>query len=113
MRRLRLAAIAGAMLIAGCGGSPSDSVEPTPTGSVTVESPSGEVRTPTPSPSSTPPTATPTPVAGTTYTVIRGDSLSSIAIRFGTTAERLQAWNAGRYPSLSDDPGRIEPGWAL
>ncbi|MEO5985579.1 MAG: LysM peptidoglycan-binding domain-containing protein, partial [Candidatus Limnocylindria bacterium] len=59
-------------------------------------------------PPSAPPTRTPdptaTPVAGTTYTVQRGDTLSAIARSFGTTAEQIRTWNADRYPSLAADP---------
>jgi LysM repeat protein len=36
-----------------------------------------------------------------------GDTLSSIARAFGTTARQLQAWNAERYPSLTVNPGII------
>jgi peptidoglycan/xylan/chitin deacetylase (PgdA/CDA1 family)/LysM repeat protein len=55
----------------------------------------------------------PTPVVGTEYTVERGDGLAAIARAFGTTVAQLQAWNAGRYPSLSTNPNVIEPGWVL
>jgi LysM repeat protein len=59
------------------------------------------------------PSATPTPVTGTTYTVQPGDGLFAIARAFGTTVEQLQAWNAGRYPTLAANPNVIEPGWVL
>jgi len=84
----------------------------------------GGTFTPSPSPSSEPtptesPAASPShggsepPVAGTTYTVRRGDTLAAIARAYGTTTQQLQAWNAGRYPSLADNPNVIEPGWEL
>ena len=79
---------------------------------------------PSPSPSATPshpptgsapPTTDPTtpPVAGTTYTVRRGDSLAAIARSYGTSTGQLQALNSGRYPSLAGNPNVIEPGWEL
>ncbi len=62
----------------------------------------------------TPSTAqTVVPTDGSTYTVRRGDSLSSIARAHGTVAEQLQAWNVERYPSLAASPNVIEPGWVL
>ena len=85
--------------------------------------PGGETFTPEPSPSpsdapaspSVDPSASPgeTPVSGTQYTVKAGDSLSAIARAFGTTTGQLQAWNAGRYPTLANNPNVIEPGWVL
>lgn len=56
---------------------------------------------------------TASPVGEATYTVARGDSLAAIARAHGTTMQQLQAWNAGRYPSLVDNPNVIEPGWVL
>jgi len=84
----------------------------------------GGTFTPSASPSAEPsasasanPTAsaapTGTPVVGTTYTVQRGDSLAAIARAHGTTTQQLQAWNAGRYPSLVGNPSVIDPGWVL
>lgn len=49
----------------------------------------------------------------TTYTVVSGDNLSSIASRFGTTVTQLVAWNSGKYPSLKTNPNLIQPGWVL
>ncbi len=75
---------------------------------------------PSASPSSTPspdptesPEPTQAPVAGTTYTVQRGDSLAAIARAYSTTSQQLQARNAARYPSLAGNPNVIEPGWVL
>ncbi len=61
------------------------------------------------------PTAQPTatPVAGTSYTVGRGDTLAAIARAYSTTVQQLQAWNSERYPSLAESPNVIEPGWSL
>jgi LysM repeat protein len=55
----------------------------------------------TPRPALTPPPATPpTANPGTTYTVKRGDTLSSIAVRFGTTVAAIQELNGIADPSL-------------
>ena len=85
-------------------GSPgaSASVRPTPS-TAPSESPSGSAGA---SPSEMPET-------GTTYTVVRGDTLAAIARAHGTTTQRLQAWNEERYPSLATSPNVIEPGWVL
>ena len=53
------------------------------------------------------------PETGTTYTVVAGDSLASIARAYGTTSQQLQAWNQERYPSLATNPNVIELGWVL
>ena len=58
------------------------------------------------------PTASPT-IAGASYVVQAGDTLSSIARNWGTTVQQLQSWNADRYPSLSDDPNTLQAGWVL
>jgi peptidoglycan/xylan/chitin deacetylase (PgdA/CDA1 family) len=109
MRPTRLLAVAGVLILGACG----DGSTPTtsPSGSrIAVRSPSGEARdTPSPASSTTPSTAP----GATTYTVVGGDTLGAIARRFAATVSQLQAWNAGRYPSLADDPGAIEPGWVL
>jgi peptidoglycan/xylan/chitin deacetylase (PgdA/CDA1 family) len=53
------------------------------------------------------------PETGTTYTVVRGDTLAAIARAYGATTQQLQAWNEERYPSLATSPNVIEPGWVL
>ena len=57
------------------------------------------------------PTATAS--AATTYTVVAGDTLFSLARQFGTTVQQLQAWNAERYPALARDADVLEVGWVL
>jgi peptidoglycan/xylan/chitin deacetylase (PgdA/CDA1 family) len=52
------------------------------------------------------------------YTVVRGDSLTSIARRFATTGRSIAWWNRATYPSLDPEspaysPNRIEVGWVL
>ena len=109
IRRLAAAA-AVLMLLTAC-------ASPSPSGSQGA-SPSGE-----PSPTETPfgttsidpsvaPTASPLPI-GTTYTVLRGDTLSSIARAWGTTVSQLQAWNGEAHPSLLTDPSTLQAGWIL
>jgi peptidoglycan/xylan/chitin deacetylase (PgdA/CDA1 family) len=94
---------------------------PTPTPAATAGCP------PTcPSPSSPPPSVEPTFVRPTpsplptftTYVVRSGDTLTSIAREFRTTARSIAWWNRGAHPSLdpeseSYDPNRIEVGWTL
>lgn len=61
--------------------------------------------TPTPQPAPQP-TPAPTPI-GTTYTVKKGDTLSGIATKFGTTYQKIAADNG------IADPNKIYPGQVL
>lgn len=47
------------------------------------------------------------------YTVVPGDTLYSIAARFGVSVEQIQAWNAERYPGLAYDPNVLQAGWVI
>ena len=80
-------------------------VDPRP--SVPPPSPTASAQ---PSETATPsPTATATPDDGNTvwlYTIAEGDSLSGIAIRFGTTTEELLALN----PEYEDNENLVEDG---
>ncbi len=72
---------------------------------------------PTASPSFIRPTPNPSPTF-LIYEVRPGDSLTSIARLFGTTARSIAYWNRARYPSLDPDsstyePNRIVVGWTL
>lgn len=72
---------------------------------------------PTPLPSFVYPTPTPTPPFAA-YTVKRGDTLTSLALRFKTSARSIAYWNRVTYPSLDPDsaayqPNRLEVGWVL
>lgn len=63
------------------------------------------------------PTPEPSPTFSR-YVVKRGDTLATIADRFGTSIESLSYWNRARYPSLDPDspayaPDRIQAGWTL
>jgi hypothetical protein len=80
------------------------SVGPAPTG-------------PTPMPSFIRPTPTPAPTF-MTYVVKSGDSLNTIAHRYGTSARSIAFWNRGTYPSLDPEaagyrPDAIRLGWTL
>jgi LysM repeat protein len=86
------------------GASTEATTGPTPGSSATSSggsaAPSASSNT-TPRPAKTPPVATPPAAgAGTTYTVKRGDTLSSIAARFGTTVAAIQKRNGIADPSL-------------
>jgi LysM repeat protein/predicted lipoprotein with Yx(FWY)xxD motif len=47
------------------------------------------------------------------YTVQRGDTLSSISRRSGTSMARLLSLNLGEHPILLSDPDELETGWNL
>ena len=106
------------LLLAACGspessGAPSSTASATPTPGTspgtspgTAEASASESPTPSAQPSAS-------PSGVTVYTVVAGDTLYSIARRFGTSVEQLQAWNAERHPALVSDPGRLEAGWEL
>jgi hypothetical protein len=72
---------------------------------------------PTPRPPIIPPTPTPRPTF-LVYVVARGDSLNTIAHKFGTTARSIAFWNRSTYPSLDPESARYRPdllkiGWTL
>lgn len=63
------------------------------------------------------PTPSPEPTFAA-YLVQQGDTLTSIARAFRTTARSIAWWNRGTYPSLDPespayDPNAIKPGWVL
>jgi peptidoglycan/xylan/chitin deacetylase (PgdA/CDA1 family) len=109
--------LAVVLLIVACGGpaspSPSASIggSPSPSGPATSPTP-----TPSPSPSPSPtPVPSPTPIA---HIVVAGDTLTSIARRYETTARSIAFWNRATYPSLDPDspdydPNTIQIGWTL
>ncbi len=100
--------------------SPSSAAPASPTAAATTavasgsSSPTAGSATP---PASSAPTASPSP-SFFVYTVVRGDSLLSIARRYGTSGRSIAYWNRDTYPSLDPDskgydPNRIEIGWKL
>lgn len=83
--------------------APSSSSEATPSDEATPGSPAATPASPAPGATPTPgavESAGPSPSAGGTYTVRRGDTLSAIAVRFGTTVAALQRANGITDPSL-------------
>jgi len=99
-------AVAAAVVAAGClpAEAPGASSAPGPSG-------------PTPRPSFVAPTPTPAPTFAI-YTVTRGDSLNSIADRYGTSARSIAYWNRDTYPSLDPEgpgykPNLLKVGWTL
>ncbi len=117
LSRRASAVLAGiALLVSACSapsGSPSPLASPTASPSAAGESASPiDVPSATPTPTSEV-SAEPSAQAITTYTVVAGDTLYSIAGRFATTVAQLQAWNAQRYPSIVTSPGAIAVGWEL
>lgn len=122
MRRLIArvsAAVAIAGTVVGCipstgGVDPPTDPPGTSASSVTPAPSSGG---PTSRPSFVRPTPTPLPTF-LVYTVRPGDTLTSIARLFGTTARSIAFWNRATYPSLDPDspqyaPDSIRAGWNL
>jgi hypothetical protein len=72
---------------------------------------------PTPIPSFVRPTPTPAPTF-LVYVVKAGDSLDTIAHRYGTTGRSIAFWNRGTYPTLDPEargyrPDLVRIGWIL
>ena len=114
MRSLRRIALAAGVAIALAGCLPA-SVRPTGTPGPTPT----PVATPRPTPTPTPGPPTPTP--GPTFalvTVVRGDSLTSLATRFRTTPRSIAYWNRDAHPTLDPESTAYNPdllgvGWVL
>ena len=106
MRRLAFALV-GAILVAGCGSSatpsPAPSSAPPPSGTLhpTLKPSNPPAVTPTPAPGETAtPAPTPTPDASTkTYKILKGDTFTKIAKKFGITVDALQAANPKVKPT--------------
>jgi len=94
--------------LAACAG-PSPSSTPSTPGDPTL--PASPSVLPSADPSVQPPPSA--SADGTTYVVVGGDTLFSIARAWNTTVAQLQAWNAERYPSLATNPDALEAGWVL
>ena len=99
---------------------PTGRVDPpagSPVASATVTMPVASPSGPSSRPSFVRPTPTPLPTF-LVYTVRPGDTLTSIARQFGTTARSIAFWNRTTYPSLDPDaeqyaPDSIRAGWNL
>lgn len=113
------AALGTAAIIAAC--IPPTGRVHTPTAapavSVAIASPSPAPAGPSSRPSFIRPTPTPLPTF-LVYTVRPGDTLTSIARQFGTTARSIAFWNRTTYPTLDPDspqyaPDAIRAGWNL
>jgi peptidoglycan/xylan/chitin deacetylase (PgdA/CDA1 family) len=103
-----------ALLLGACTGEPS--VSPTPSAPTSAPASPTSPASPTPSTSGAPsasPLPSPSAPTGATYTVKPGDTLYSIAQRWGTSVAQLQAWNSAVYPILATDPSRLQAGWVL
>ncbi len=88
-----------------------------PGASAFVATPAASSDGPSSRPSFVRPTPTPLPTF-LVYTVRPGDTLTSIARLFGTTARSIAFWNRATYPSLDPDspqyaPDSIKAGWNL
>jgi len=89
----------GQRLIMPVCGTPTPTTSPTPSGPTLTPTTSPTPATPTPTPTTSPTPATPTPTPSptspceVTYIVQPGDTLSSIARRFGTTVAAIVAAN--------------------
>ncbi len=118
IRSTRLVAPLVALLLAGaCVPPPVGRTSPPPPTPSPSPSPTAAPSGPSPSPSFIRPTPTPLPTF-MAYAVRPGDTLSSIARTFSTTAISLAYWNRDAYPSLDPEsegyrPDRIEVGWTL
>lgn len=71
----------------------------------------------TPAPTPGPPTPTPGP-AWVLHTVVRGDTLVSLARQYGTSGRSIAYWNRETYPSLDPEsadyaPNSLKRGWVL
>ncbi len=111
-RRLVLAILAVLVVTAGC--LPA-AVRPTPT-PVPTPTPSPSPP-PTPSPTPGPPTPAPTPTF-LRHTVVRGDTLTSLARKYGTSGRSIAYWNRDQFPSLDPEsadyqPDNLKRGWVL
>jgi hypothetical protein len=117
---MRLTAAIGIAAIAAACIPPMGRIDPPseePAASVAATTPAASPSGPSSRPSCVRPTPTPLPTF-LVYTVRPGDTLTSIARQFGTTARSIAFWNRTTYPSLDPDspdysPDSIRAGWNL
>jgi LysM domain len=118
--RTRGAVVLVAAIVVGCIPSTGGTGASAP-GTVSAPSVGPSEVPPASGPSSRPSFVRPTPTPLPTflvYTVRPGDTLTSIARAFRTTARSIAFWNRTNHPSLDPDspqyePDRIEVGWEL
>ena len=123
--RLLAPSLAVLLLSGACIPATSLRANATPSGGATASA--AVAATPMPAPTATSggsggptfvrPTPTPLPTF-LAYVVKAGDTLTSIARRYRTTARSIAFWNRSQHPSLDPDspsyrPNRIEVGWIL
>lgn len=101
--------LATIMMVAACDLS---ALEPSGTAASVTPAPTASQR-----PTFVRPTPTPLPTL-LAYLVAKGDTLSSIAHAFGTSAQSLAYWNRATHPTLDPessqyDPNDIKVGWTL
>ena len=112
-RRAQLGTLLGLTIALASCGSPTGNASPPASGATgPIASPSGALpgASGSVSPAGQPSDPAPAP---SSHTVGAGDTLSSIAERYGVSVAQLQEWNAERYPSLITDPGALQVGWTL
>jgi hypothetical protein len=113
-----IALLAG-VAAAGClpggsrGGGSGSSGASGQTGVTATPGPTG----PTPRPTIVPPTPTPAPTF-LVHVAAKGESLNTIAHRYGTSARSVAFWNRSTYPSLDPEapgyrPDLLQVGWTL
>lgn len=90
------------------------SIRPTPT---PAPAPTTAPTAPPPTPTPAPPTPTPGPTFKL-HTVVRNDTLTSLARKYHTTARSIAYWNRDQYPSLDPESAKYNPdglkrGWVL
>ena len=116
-RPRRVAVLAAALATASLVACLPGSIRPTPMPPPTPVPTLGPTPSPTPVPTPAEPTPTPGP-SFTLHTVRRGDTLTSIARRYGTSGRSIAYWNRDQYPSLDPEsadyePDDLERGWVL
>ena len=116
-RAARIAVVAAALAAVALAGCLPASIRPTPVPPPTPSPTAAPTAPPTPTPTPAEPTPTPGP-SFTLHTVRRGDTLTSIARRYGTSGRSIAYWNRDQYPSLDPesadyDPNDLERGWVL
>jgi hypothetical protein len=119
--RLALGATLIALVAAGClpSGRRGEGSGPAGSGSSSLATigPLPTLSGPTQRPTIVAPTPTPRPTF-LVHVVVQGDSLNTIAHRYGTTARSIAFWNRATYPSLDPESANYRPdllklGWTL